>query len=156
MDTSNATDAAVAAKLADWSILFTATGGAQTRRDAWDCYAWDVTIERTRAGHRAGPYRLPFYCGLGHATKAKVGNSGIVWRAAKPIAPTAATVFYSLVLDGAAIDQSFPDWCADFGYDTDSRKAHDTYMACCESGRQLRQMLTAQEREELAKLLENY
>ena len=47
-----------------------------------------------------------------------------------PIAPTAAGVIGSMVTSGNGSDQTFYDWCSDFGYSTDSRKHLDTYLAC--------------------------
>jgi len=40
-------------------------------------------------------------------------------------------VLSSLLVDAAVEDYtSFEDWCADLGYDPDSRKAHRTYLGC--------------------------
>jgi hypothetical protein len=50
----------------------------------------------------------------------------------KPVAPDLYTVFCSLKADdthGATFDQ----WCGDLGFDTDSRKAMDMYLACQKS-----------------------
>lgn len=75
---------------------------------------------------------------------------------AKPAPPTAASVLNSLLLDGAAVDQSFPDWCGDFGYDEDSITALGTYRACCKTGRLLRSLFTPAQREQLETLLQDY
>ena len=48
--------------------------------------------------------------------------------------PKVADVMHSLLLDSSAVDMDFEDWCSDFGYDTDSRKARDTYDKCLELG----------------------
>jgi hypothetical protein len=48
----------------------------------------------------------------------------------RPIAPKIKDVVYSLLADSSAIYQSFHDWCNDFGYDEDSRKALNIYLAC--------------------------
>jgi len=54
-----------------------------------------------------------------------------------PLEPALDDVLHSLVLDSEAGKESFEDWCSDFGYDTDSRRAMDTYLKCQESGKKL-------------------
>jgi hypothetical protein len=45
----------------------------------------------------------------------------------------------SLVRDADALHSAgFDDWAADYGYDTDSRKAESIYRACLEIGQKLR------------------
>lgn len=43
--------------------------------------------------------------------------------------PEVADVLLCLALDASGADQSFEDWCADYGYDTDSRSAERTWRA---------------------------
>jgi len=57
-----------------------------------------------------------------------------------PKKPTVKDVIYALYGDSRACNQSFNDWCSDFGYDSDSLKALNTYQACCESGVRLRKL----------------
>jgi hypothetical protein len=59
----------------------------------------------------------------------------------EPEPPTAAEVLDSLASDASGADQNFEDWCADFGYDTDSRKAERTYNAVREQTFSLRKLL---------------
>ncbi len=49
---------------------------------------------------------------------------------AHTVDPTAADVLDCLASDASGAEQSFEDWCSDYGYDTDSRKAEKTYKAC--------------------------
>lgn len=56
----------------------------------------------------------------------------------KPQTPELSSVLCSLVMDAGACDESFDGWCCNFGYDTDSRKALETYLACQESATKLR------------------
>lgn len=58
-------------------------------------------------------------------------------------APSAADVLYCLCADASALDEGFEDWCSNFGYDTDSRKALDTFLACQSVGRKVRTFLGA-------------
>ncbi len=86
------------------------------------------------------------------------------WRAhsvwdmwSKPVPPpTLADVLNSLLLDASGTEESFEDWCSNYGCDTDSRKAETTYRACCDTARQLRQMFTSTERATLETLFTDY
>lgn len=51
--------------------------------------------------------------------------------------PTAADVIYSLLVDSTAIDETFENWCANFGYEPDSRKAEKIYNQCVKLGKKL-------------------
>lgn len=67
-----------------------------------------------------------FRTGLGH--RSKRGNqrhNTIVVHA-----PKLDDVLHSLILDSVYSDQSFANFCADLGYDTDSRRALDLYLLC--------------------------
>ena len=57
--------------------------------------------------------------------------------------PTAADVLYCLCSDATSVENasSFEDWCADFGYDTDSRSAERIYKACERIAAKLRRLL---------------
>jgi hypothetical protein len=57
--------------------------------------------------------------------------------------PTADQVLECLVSDASSIDNArgFDDWCSEYGYDTDSRKAEKTYAACKRATDKLRAFL---------------
>jgi hypothetical protein len=59
--------------------------------------------------------------------------------------PTAADVLHCLCSDTRSVDnaRSFTDWCADFGYDSDSRKAEATYSSCIKLGTKVKRLLGA-------------
>ena len=44
--------------------------------------------------------------------------------------PDIAHILHCLAMDAHSAGDSFEEWCANFGYDTDSRKAYRTYEAC--------------------------
>jgi hypothetical protein len=73
-------------------------------------------------------------------------------RLSKATPPTISDILYSLVTDASAESESFPDWCANLGYDTDSRKALETYLACQENAVKLRKCNIAP----LAELVEHF
>lgn len=146
-------------------ITFSALPVGETgREDGWKCDQWFVTIKRT--GSKAPDMTIPYYTGLGHR-KAPPPPSGApyrpgtiaheAWRKlAKPQAPHAADVLHSLILDSSAADQSFNDWCADFGYDSDSVKALTTYQACCVIGENMRKLFSREELSTLRDMLQDY
>lgn len=51
-----------------------------------------------------------------------------------------------------SIDGTFEDFCADFGYNTDSRSALDLYLKCQEQSSKLRRFFTAQEINDLEEI----
>jgi hypothetical protein len=63
------------------------------------------------------------------------------WLAADKEKVTVADVVSSLAIDAAGAEQTFDDWCGDLGWDTDSRKALATYLACQEERKQLLKLL---------------
>ncbi|MOA20040.1 hypothetical protein D3C78_1404570 [compost metagenome] len=74
----------------------------------------------------------------------------------KPVAPCAASVLYNLIEDARGADQNFLDWCGDYGYDTDSRKAEKIYADCCDIRAKVNAFFNREEREQLASLLQDY
>lgn len=105
----------------------------------------------TGIGHRK--LRKNTYWGknLNSALKLPLGQ---MLEATYPVAPEALDVLYSLFIDASIARESFEDWCADLGYDTDSRQALETYLACQESGVKLRKAKLNMKN--LEKLLEDY
>lgn len=57
--------------------------------------------------------------------------------------PELAEVLSCLFLDASGYDNAngFEDWCSEYGYDTDSRKAERTYRAVERQAKQLRSIL---------------
>lgn len=56
---------------------------------------------------------------------------------------SAASVCSSLVMDTRAGEETFSDFCSNFGYDEDSRKAFEIYMACQKCGQEFRKLVGA-------------
>jgi hypothetical protein len=91
---------------------------------------WKVTLRRRAAGLRGRPIvaaTMTTYFSQGY------GHNGAT--------PTVDSVLDCLGSDASAADESFEDFCSNFGYDTDSRKAEKTYNACKRSGDKLRRFL---------------
>lgn len=55
--------------------------------------------------------------------------------------PEAYTVLDCLLSDASSADQSFEDWCSDYGYDVDSRKAERTYKSIQAQTKRLQRFL---------------
>lgn len=72
------------------------------------------------------------------------------------VPPTQANVLYCLLLDAAAHMYTFQEWCNEYGYDTDSRKALDMYMECQATHDKLRDIFTYEQEDKLRSLLEDY
>ena len=155
---------AVTEFLVECGVSFSVQLVGATKRDEWECDEWRVTLRGARA-----EYVSQFFTGIGHRKMKKNAEAfrngarpGTIayadWqkRFSAPQAPHAASVLHSLVLDGQAVDMSFVDWCAEYGYDEDSRKALSTYEACCECGRKLRNLFNTAQRQKLAKIVQEY
>lgn len=74
----------------------------------------------------------------------------------KPVAPSAASVLYSLLLDASAVGQSFESWCSEFGYDSDSRKAYAIYEACQKNADKLNRVIPHAVQSALSEALQDY
>jgi hypothetical protein len=83
---------------------------------------WKVTLKFSRRR-----MTVPFSMGSGH----------------NGAAPELASVLDCLASDSAGYvnARSFEDWCSEYGYDTDSRKAERTFNACKRQAERLREFL---------------
>lgn len=70
--------------------------------------------------------------------------------------PTSASVLYSLLSDSESGQCTFHEFCEAFGYNEDSRKALDTYLACQNTGKLLNTIFNCNEISSLQTLLEDY
>lgn len=92
-------------------------------------------------------------CATGYATVGGI-RGGTFKRGAK-LEPDLTDVMHSLITDGGAIDsRDFSDWASDYGYDTDSIKARETYDACVTIGLRLRAAFGGERFEQLRELFE--
>ena len=70
--------------------------------------------------------------------------------------PTQASVLHALIWDADSSEQPFRDWCSDFGFDTDSRKAERMYFDCQDTAEKLRKAFKPHQLDTLRELLEDY
>lgn len=108
--------------------------------DAWLFIFGNGTTQEyyTGIGHRTarGAYNEE-YRRLKHARLSQYGLERFIG-VSNPVSPTIDRLLSSLAMDSRAEEQSFADWCSDYGSDTDSRAALDTYEQCQKSGAFLR------------------
>ena len=138
--------------------------GGNTTMDAW-------SVAFTSAARPHTPEYFEFFTGMGlrkktpwirhvqqNSPEPRPGTAAYErWvKTFKPVRPSAASVLHCLLSDATACEQSFRDWCSDYGYDEDSRKAEATYRACQEAGDKLRKIFTGQQVRELRELLQDY
>lgn len=161
---TNPIETAVNEYLKAQGVEFLAVGGVASKRDGWDCDAWLCKFSRqgkemfsdyyTGIGLRESRVRMP----LDIARLRPNILMRVQWEKAnlKAVAPTAASVLYSLLLDSSGAEQNFLDWCSEYGYDSDSMKAHKIYTGCCEQLQKVRVFFTNEERQAMQELLQEY
>lgn len=83
---------------------------------------WKVTLK-----HRRKQLTVDFHMGQGH----------------QQAEPTAHDVLSCLLMDASGYDSArdFEDWASEYGYDTDSRKAEQTYNTLIKQTRRLKQFM---------------
>ena len=69
--------------------------------------------------------------------------------------PTDTDVIPCLLADYSVVNESFEDFCMNFGYDEDSRKAEKIYNQCQKNGKKL-EKLFGSDLETIASQYENY
>lgn len=122
--------------------------GVQKDDNGWEHFAWSIHL---------GPVVVLYKTGLGHASKAqgpiplkpksekkkcmRVEYNGQVYFAH---VPKLNNVLYSLAMDAQCGAETFQDFCSNFGYDIDSRKALAIYEACQDSGIKLRKVMRSE------------
>jgi hypothetical protein len=68
-----------------------------------------------------------------------------------------ADILYCLLMaEVIDLGQTFENWCADFGYDKDSRSAHKRFSACKGTTIKMREIFTSEQIDELRELLADY
>lgn len=138
--------------------------GVGLKRDNWVCDGW--TIELSNGGKSQ---YFEFFTGIGHRvvpslyrfqiTREYRGSRMLASKLAeqaKPTRPGITSVLHSLVIDAQAINESFSNWCDNFGYDSDSIKSLNTYNTCCENAKKLQHVIPRNVISELSEIVSNY
>lgn len=84
-------------------------------------------MDHWRVVLKAGRSRMTTYFSMGFGHNGK--------------APKASDVLSCMASDASSANEPFEDWCANYGYDTDSRKAEKTYKAVQAQTAKLRKFL---------------
>ena len=143
----SATEKAVSDFLKSLDILTTVRFTGATSRDGWECDSWKVTIYPADNAKRVKGAEIssPYHTGTGHRNEQ-----------GKPTTPHIAGILYSLLSDASLGEESFSDFCANCGYDTDSRKALAMYLECQGTTEKLRKVFTGVALATLRDLLQDY
>ncbi len=72
------------------------------------------------------------------------------------VAPSTAAILHAFLSDADAADGTLQDFCDNFGYDIDSRKALATYLDCQEVAAALTRGFNTHELTAIHEVLENY
>lgn len=72
----------------------------------------------------------------------RVANCAAKLAKIQKVAPHPAEVLASSCREGLGADESFENWCGNYGYEEDSRKAEAIYRACTENGKKARRLLS--------------
>lgn len=157
----NDQDIAIANLLKKHDISFTPVFLRKGFKDNWECYQFTCIL---------GSESFEYNKGIGHCLNRASAKQYIRKYKSKYegrlIAevnfaefvkmPTSAELIYSLLMDSFTAQDTFEGFCDCCGYDTDSRKALDMYLACQESGNKLRKVLDNSLIKEIEVILENY
>lgn len=108
---------------------FKTTYRGRTNKDDWECYHYEVQLRNYITGNT---HTLDYYMGLGHTVK----HLGQPEQTSVP--PLPFCVLNSIYLEDTR-GEGFEDWCNEYGYNTDSRKALATYLQCQEQTRKFKQ-----------------
>ena len=108
---------------------------------------------KTGLGHRVLPRRVQgWLCAMGPRERARTIRAESV-----PKRPDILGPLHSMLLDGgSAAQNTFTEWCHEFGYDNDSIKARDIYDACQKVHDQLHHLFTREQVAKLNELMEDY
>ena len=88
----------------------------------WYGDTWEVT--------GSGDFKMTYRTGVGHRICFWGGRADNV-ATAFLVPPSALDILHCIRLDNPH-DETFENWCSEYGYDTDSRKAEKMYRACIE------------------------
>ena len=121
---------------------------------------WAVCIK-----HNGYAIQTEYHMGAAHRHYARGGKFVLPYgrmsnyqqdqlKRSKPNKPEVLDVLNCLVADAQCVEYSdFADFCAELGYDEDSRKAHSIYQACCDIRAKLNRMFNL---DELCELFQDY
>lgn len=125
-------------------------------KNGWDHFLYSVNI-----GTGQNMFTTQYKCGLGHSKKTNFHSNADYWdnksmKYIVPVKPKNSDIMYSLLLDSEASDYSFSEWCDNYGLDSDSISALNTYQACENIAKNLRKVFTNEQLQQMRAALEDY
>ncbi len=134
------------------------------KHDSWECDGWMLKL--TSKGKTEF---FDYFTGMGHRKVPGVDRAWIdrqcggsisykyqLAKYAKPVTPEICDIIHSLNIDSQAMNESFPNWCDNFGYDSDSIKALNVYNACCNNAKKYFSVIDRKTQEKLEVILQDY
>ena len=118
------------------AIPFKAKYIGRHTKNGWVSNAWTVTIHNNE-----------FPCHIGIGLKSKDGTTRV---------PDIKGVMRSLLRDMDAGDKTFEEFCSDYGYDEDSRKAYALWEECGRVMVRVQALFSPDEIDAMRKALEDY
>jgi len=122
----------------------------------WPCDSWMASLRKG-----ATIVQFNYYTGEGlrqYNTKTGKAPRGrrFTILVPRPVFPGPAGVLYALVPDASGAQETFSEWCDNFGADKDSISALKTYHACQETADKLRRVFNAETHHQIEEALEDY
>ncbi|MCD7896389.1 MAG: hypothetical protein LUG50_06895 [Planctomycetaceae bacterium] len=118
-------------------------GDVQTPREDIDEWHKQAVGMRLSVRYKGREYAFDYWMGIAHLDVAngRPNRENTVTLRLKPDAITPGSLMFSLLIDHYSADDDFEEFCAEYGYDTDSRRAERIYRAVQEQARQMRRLL---------------
>lgn len=121
--------------------------GEQKNHEGWKHDRWTIELNGVPIEYKTG---------LGNRKAPKIHPWHTTTPPAKPVPPNPDNVLHSLIMDWQCSQDTYETFCGDLGYDTDSRRALATYLACQEAGPKLRAMRLGKSLQELAGIYQDF
>jgi hypothetical protein len=133
---------------------------SRSANDSYVSLNWRVTVKH---GQPAKPvHTFDYTAGAAHTKSYKLDqrNKFAIKEECERnqfnVKPDPRDVFYSLLSDASFVAYSFEDFCAELGYDEDSRKAYEIFKQTQETARKLRNAFGDETLERLRELFADY
>lgn len=100
----------------------------------WTCDHWRILFT-----YDGRAFETSYKTGIGN--RKLMPSERHIYQGPSTVKIDPANVLNCLFSDASAALDTFEGWCSDIGYDTDSRKALDMYLACQKTSTDLRKLL---------------
>lgn len=124
--------------LAEHSVFVTPFYQGVKNKEGWERHTYDVHFSRSADVHNG--FEIEYGEGMGHS-----GNNANI-----------CDIMHCLTMDYYAYGLTFEEFCSEYGYDEDSRKAEGIYNAVCEQNKKFGDFFTGEEIETLRDILQDY